>query len=38
MTQAQLTTVMGGTAVTITSGSSATGGVHTHDFTVTKWF
>jgi hypothetical protein len=38
MTQAQLTTVMGGGSVTITSGSSATTGVHTHDFTVTKWF
>jgi hypothetical protein len=29
---------MGGAPVTITTGSSATGGAHTHDITITKWF
>jgi hypothetical protein len=38
LTQAQLTTVMGGAPVTITTGSSVTGGAHTHDITITKWF
>lgn len=38
MTQAQLTTVMGGTGVTVTSGNSDIGGAHTHNFTITKWF
>ena len=38
MTQAQLTTVMGGTGVTVTSGNSDVGGAHTHNFTITKWF
>jgi hypothetical protein len=38
MTQAQLQSVNGGGSVVITSGSSATGGTHTHDFTITKWF
>jgi hypothetical protein len=38
LTQAQLTTINGGTPVTQTSGSSAVGGVHTHDFTISKWF
>ncbi|HMA19042.1 MAG TPA: hypothetical protein VKS03_11435, partial [Thermoanaerobaculia bacterium] len=35
MTQAQLTTVNGGGAVTITTGVTLS---HTHDFTITKWF
>jgi len=38
MTEAQLTTVNGGGSVTITTGSSDTGGAHTHDITITKWF
>jgi hypothetical protein len=38
MTQAELNTVNGGTAVMVTSGSSPTGGDHTHQFTITKWF
>jgi len=38
MTEAQLTTVMGGTGVTVATGNSDTGGAHTHDFTITKWF
>jgi hypothetical protein len=38
MTEAQLTTVMGGTGVTVTTGSNDTGGAHTHDFSITKWF
>jgi len=38
MTQAELQTVNGGTGVTVTSGSSPTGGDHTHNFTITKWF
>ena len=38
MTEAQLTTVMGGTGVTVTSGNSDIGGAHTHSFTITKWF
>ena len=38
MTQAELTTVNGGTAVTVTTGNSDVGGAHTHQFTVSKWF
>ena len=38
MSQAQLTAVAAGTAVTITTGVSDFGGSHTHDFTVSKWF
>jgi hypothetical protein len=38
MTQAQLMSVNGGGSVTVTTGSSAIGGIHTHDFTITKWF
>ena len=38
MTQAQLQSVMGGGSVVVTSGSSAVGGNHTHDFTIAKWF
>lgn len=38
MTQAELQTVNGGTGVTVTSGNSPTGGDHTHNFTITKWF
>jgi hypothetical protein len=38
MTEAQLTTVLGGTGVTVTTGNSDTGGAHTHNFTITKWF
>ncbi len=38
MTQAQLMTVNGGTAVTITTGTATVGGVHAHDFIITKWF
>lgn len=38
MTQAELQTVNSGTAVTVTSGNSPTGGDHTHNFTITKWF
>ncbi len=38
MTEAELTTVNDGTAVVVTSGSSPTGGDHTHNFTISKWF
>jgi hypothetical protein len=39
MTQAQLQQVNGGATVTITSGSTdASGGPHTHDFAIKKWF
>ncbi|HSA97236.1 MAG TPA: hypothetical protein VLJ16_14365 [Acidobacteriota bacterium] len=38
MTQAQLTTVNGGTAVNITTGSSSVTGAHTHDISISKWF
>ena len=38
LTQAQLTTVMGGTAVTQATGTSDVGGLHSHDFTISKWF
>lgn len=38
LTQGQLTTVLGGGSVTITTGSSVSGGAHTHDVTITKWF
>ncbi len=38
MSQAQLTAVAAGTAVTITTGVSDFGGSHTHDFTISKWF
>jgi hypothetical protein len=35
MTQAQLTTVNGGTPVTVTTAVTLS---HTHDFTIAKWF
>lgn len=39
MTQAQLMTVNSGTAVVITTGTTdAAGGLHAHDFTISKWF
>jgi hypothetical protein len=38
MTQAQLMTVNGGTAVTQTTGPADIGGVHSHDFTISRWF
>lgn len=38
MTQAQLVTVSGGAPVAVTTGVSDSGGPHTHDFTISKWF
>lgn len=38
MSQAQLQQVNSGVAVTITTGVSDSGGAHTHDFSITKWF
>lgn len=38
MTQAQLTTVSGGTPVTAPTGLTDFGGLHSHDLTISKWF
>ncbi len=38
LTQAELTTLMGGGSVTITTGDSSVTGLHNHDITFSKWF
>ena len=38
LTEAQLVTINGGTAVTQATGTSDVGGTHFHEFTISKWF
>jgi hypothetical protein len=38
MTRDQLMTCNGGGSVMAMTGSSDVGGMHTHNFTITKWF